>query len=45
MRLLYQILYLFVKSLCIYVITELECERYKFVVQAVIGEQRGEGVK
>ena len=28
-----------------YFLTELSLERYKFVVQVVIGEQRGEGVK
>ena len=26
-------------------IAELELDRYKFIVQVVIGEQRGEGVK
>lgn len=29
----------------IIIILELELERYKFVVQVVIGELRGEGVK
>ena len=26
-------------------IAELELDRYKFIVQVVVGEQRGEGVK
>ena len=30
---------------CIYSLSELNLERYKYVVQVVVGEQRGEGVK
>ena len=33
------------KYILFFAYTELNLERYKFVVQVVIGEQRGEGVK
>lgn len=38
----------FIKTSCyvyMWLYTELELDRYKFVVQVVIGELRGEGVK
>ena len=31
--------------LCVPTVVELGYDRYKFIVQVVIGEQRGEGIK